>query len=137
MKRLLSLALLTSGASLLTGFGTFVPPAPARDALDPVRLAQASCGDRRSQAVLQSRLLLASKFAREPGKSVRLLPIAPDLSASRLPITTSNARARLYFNQGLTLTYGFNHAGAVASFREASNGVRLSIQRPVESGFPV
>lgn len=47
------------------------------------------------------------------------MPLYPDLSASRLPVSTSNEQARRYFNQGLVLTYGFNHAGAVRSFRAA------------------
>ena len=35
------------------------------------------------------------------------------------PITTSNALAQRYFDQGLGFAYGFNHAAAIAAFREA------------------
>lgn len=35
------------------------------------------------------------------------------------PITTTSPDAQRYFNQGLAFAYGFNHAGAIASFREA------------------
>ncbi|MFD2428373.1 hypothetical protein ACFSUK_09670 [Sphingobium scionense] len=34
-------------------------------------------------------------------------------------MTTANPQARRYFSQGLLLMYGFNHAGAVRSFRMA------------------
>jgi tetratricopeptide (TPR) repeat protein len=47
------------------------------------------------------------------------MPLFADLTGSRLLITTRSEQARRYFNQGLVLTYGFNHAGAVRSFREA------------------
>ena len=36
------------------------------------------------------------------------------------PITTSNPEAQRYFNQGLTLVYGFNHEEAIRSFEEAA-----------------
>lgn len=47
------------------------------------------------------------------------MPLFADLTAAHLPITTRSEQAKRYFNQGLVLTYGFNHAGAVGSFREA------------------
>src|SRR6185503_5258029 len=36
------------------------------------------------------------------------------------PITTISPRSQAYFDQGLRLTYGFNHAEAQRSFREAA-----------------
>ena len=36
------------------------------------------------------------------------------------PITTEVERAQAYFNQALTFTYGFNHAEAARSYREAA-----------------
>jgi hypothetical protein len=47
------------------------------------------------------------------------VPLLADLAATRLAIGPSNAAARRWFTQGLMLAYGFNHAGAVASFRRA------------------
>lgn len=47
------------------------------------------------------------------------MPLYADLAAPRLKITSASPMARRYFNQGLLLTYGFNHAGAVRSFRAA------------------
>jgi tetratricopeptide (TPR) repeat protein len=46
-------------------------------------------------------------------------PLFNDLGTHRRPVTTRSALAQRYFDQGLVLTYGFNHAEAVRSFREA------------------
>ncbi|MBW2243096.1 MAG: hypothetical protein JRH01_14015 [Deltaproteobacteria bacterium] len=65
---------------------------------------------------------LASNCARpasieEAGKSPVLLD---QLGQHRHPVTTSSPRAQQYFDQGLALTYGFNHEAAVDSFEEAT-----------------
>jgi tetratricopeptide (TPR) repeat protein len=41
------------------------------------------------------------------------------LSGLEHPITTSSADAQAFFNQGLEMVYGFNHAAAADAFREA------------------
>ncbi|UCH92035.1 MAG: tetratricopeptide repeat protein [Nitrospirota bacterium] len=43
-----------------------------------------------------------------------------NLGPHTYPISTSVPRAQQYFDQGLILTYGFNHAEAARSFREAA-----------------
>jgi tetratricopeptide (TPR) repeat protein len=53
-----------------------------------------------------------------PGK-----PIAPrlqNLGVHTFAATTKSARARLFINQGINLTYGFNHAEATRAFAEAA-----------------
>ena len=40
--------------------------------------------------------------------------------ARHFPITTASADAQRWFDQGLTLCYGFNHAEAILSFRKAA-----------------
>lgn len=42
------------------------------------------------------------------------------LGDHRFPVTTRDPLARLYFDQGLALTYGFNHAAALDSFEYAA-----------------
>ena len=42
------------------------------------------------------------------------------LGSHELRVTTSSEVAQRYFNQGLALTYGFNHAAAIAAFEEAA-----------------
>src|SRR5262245_10620687 len=50
-------------------------------------------------------------------KPVALLP---RLGTWRHPIATSSAEAQKYFDQGLTLLYGFNRYEALRSFRKAA-----------------
>jgi tetratricopeptide (TPR) repeat protein len=40
--------------------------------------------------------------------------------ARHFPVTTSSAEAQRWFDQGLTLCYGFNHAEAIRSFEQAA-----------------
>ena len=47
------------------------------------------------------------------------VPLYDGLSKISFPITTGNPQAQRYFEQGMGFAYGFNHAGAIASFREA------------------
>jgi len=54
-----------------------------------------------------------------PGKDGRLVPLFEGLGDLDFPITTTSELAQAYFNQGLTLSYGFNHGEAARSFREA------------------
>jgi tetratricopeptide (TPR) repeat protein len=50
----------------------------------------------------------------------RLAPLLANLGDLHAPVTTSKPDAQRFFDQGLTLVYGFNHAEAVRSFREAA-----------------
>jgi len=50
----------------------------------------------------------------------QLAPRLQNLGDHTHPITTSAPRAQLFFNQGLTLTYGFNHREAGRSYKEAA-----------------
>jgi len=47
-------------------------------------------------------------------------PLFGDLGSYHRRITTDSELAQRYFDQGLVLTYGFNHAEAIRAFREAS-----------------
>jgi tetratricopeptide (TPR) repeat protein len=50
----------------------------------------------------------------------QLAPRLQNLGNHKFPVTTTSARAQLFINQGLMLAYGFNHAEAGRSFREAA-----------------
>jgi len=52
--------------------------------------------------------------------SGQIAPRLQNLGNHKFPVTTGSARAQLFINQGLMLTYGFNHAEAIRSFREAA-----------------
>jgi tetratricopeptide (TPR) repeat protein len=45
--------------------------------------------------------------------------LANDLGTMHYPVSTSNAEAQKFFDQGLRLAYAFNHLEAVRSFRKA------------------
>src|SRR5437588_11730656 len=50
----------------------------------------------------------------------RLSPLLSNLGNFHRSVSTKSPMAQRYFDQGLTLLYGFNHAEAVRSFREAA-----------------
>ncbi len=47
-------------------------------------------------------------------------PVFKGLGAHRHPISTKNATTAMFFDQGVNLLFGFNHAEAIRSFREAA-----------------
>ena len=49
-----------------------------------------------------------------------LIGLFEDLGSHRRPITTDSELAQRYFDQGLNLSYAFNHDTAVSSFEEAA-----------------
>ena len=65
-------------------------------------------------------LLLGSVRCQSPPGSVDAqAPLFNNLGDYSLRVTTDSDLAQQYFTQGLNLTYGFNHAEAERSFREA------------------
>jgi tetratricopeptide (TPR) repeat protein len=57
----------------------------------------------------------------EPGYDGTLVPLFAGLTENfSYPITTDSKVAQKYFDQGLILAYGFNHAEAARSFQEAA-----------------
>ena len=60
-------------------------------------------------------------IAEDPATALQ--PIAPRLAGlgeHTHPVTTSNPDSQYFFDQGLRLTYGFNHSEALRSFKEAA-----------------
>ena len=56
-----------------------------------------------------------------PSEPLKLqAPLFNDLGSYSVRITTDEPTAQRFFDQGLTLAYGFNHAEAIRSFREAA-----------------
>jgi hypothetical protein len=50
----------------------------------------------------------------------QIAPRLQNLGNHKFSVTTNSTRAQLFINQGLMLAYGFNHAEAERSFREAA-----------------
>lgn len=55
-----------------------------------------------------------------PAPGTPLAPRLQNLGVHTFPVSTTVERARLFMNQGLNLTYGFNHAEAGRAFAEAA-----------------
>ncbi len=47
-------------------------------------------------------------------------PLLHGIGPLRVPISTTSEQAQKYFDQGMTLVYGFNHQEAIRSFKEAA-----------------
>ena len=60
------------------------------------------------------------KDAPAPTPGAPLAPRLQNLGVHTFPVSTRNERAQLFMNQGLNLTYGFNHAEAFRAFAEAA-----------------
>lgn len=56
----------------------------------------------------------------EVDSTSQIAPLFNDLGTHKYKVTTNNERAQQFFNQGLNLTYAFNHAEAHRSFLEAA-----------------
>jgi tetratricopeptide (TPR) repeat protein len=66
------------------------------------------------------RAIACESSAHHPESSDRPAPLFNNLGNHHHPISTKNSLAQRYFNQGLIFAYGFNHAEAGRSFREAA-----------------
>ena len=54
------------------------------------------------------------------GQTTSVAPLLGNLGDHTHAITTADPRAQQYFDEGLTLAYGFNHAEAIRSFKDAT-----------------
>lgn len=61
-----------------------------------------------------------AKSADKPGKAAPP-PLYDNLGKLHVPITTASKRAQAYFDQGIRLTFAFNHAEAARAFRAAQD----------------
>ncbi len=52
--------------------------------------------------------------------SGKVAPILSGLNGLHFPVSTKNSKSQQYFDQGLMLSFGFNHAEAARSFYEAA-----------------
>lgn len=61
-----------------------------------------------------------SDLANQPGPDGQLAPRLQNLGTHTFPVSTTNADAQRFINQGVNLSYGFNHAEARRAFKEAA-----------------
>src|SRR5258708_5054321 len=79
-----------------------------------------ACESRFSMRFLIFLLPLVPFAQHHPAPAEKPVALYKGLGAWRHPITTSNADAQKYFDQGLALLYGFNRYEALRSFRKAA-----------------
>jgi tetratricopeptide (TPR) repeat protein len=104
-----------------------------RPSFDPLYAPGASCtAARPGRPLLLASLLQAQQqypTETRPFRPGQQLPAAGDtappplyknLGTLHVPITTASPQAQAYFDQGLRLTFAFNHAEAVRAFRAAA-----------------
>ena len=86
--------------------------------LDPTGAISALCGGGGRSAAMRDRLAMAAALvgADQNAAGIRLYS---GLGKVSFPISTKSPGAQRYFDQGMGFAYGFNHAAAIASFREA------------------
>ncbi|MDX1315630.1 MAG: hypothetical protein R3356_09015, partial [Eudoraea sp.] len=62
-----------------------------------------------------------AKFLLEPADSTKqIAPLFDNLGSYSFPVSTNNERSQAFFDQGMRLTFAFNHAEAHRSFLEAA-----------------
>ncbi|UOR15672.1 tetratricopeptide repeat protein [Qipengyuania aquimaris] len=89
-------------------------------ALDPTLPGRNACrGFFTGAAALDRRLELARSFGASQ-LATSAIGLIGNTGKYDLPATGLTGEARSYFDQGIALTYGFNHKAAIRSFREAA-----------------
>lgn len=96
------------------------------DLFDPRIIAGSICRGKAARKALGSaapqpaRALLAGlKNSQAAEGRTPKMPLLDGLGDLTIKITTENPEAQRYFDQGLRLAYGFNHADAIRSFKQA------------------
>jgi tetratricopeptide (TPR) repeat protein len=85
--------------------------------LDPTTRLASLCGGENGSGSMRAKLMIAAAVVQSA--EAPKMRLYDGLGQVHFPITTSNPLAQKYFDQGMGFAYGFNHAAAIASFREA------------------
>jgi tetratricopeptide (TPR) repeat protein len=86
--------------------------------LDPTQVAASLCGGEKAGGGSMRAKLMTAANVLGSGDATKLR-LYDGLGKVYFPVTTANPLAQRYFDQGLSFAYGFNHAAAITSFREA------------------
>jgi tetratricopeptide (TPR) repeat protein len=112
----LSLALVSTGLLGVSAPYEFTPQQLAM--LDPTRAISALCGGGSRSAAMRDRIAMAAAVVAQ-AQTPAAIRLYDGLGKVHFPITTSSPDAQSYFDQGMAFAYGFNHAAAIASFKQA------------------
>jgi tetratricopeptide (TPR) repeat protein len=124
-KRVMAAAAVTGLAALATYAPTLADRPSA--SFDPLFANGATCAPPHGRTPLLGQLVVAQAETKPfvPGQQLArpvgagMPPLYKDLGTLHVPVTTTNAKAQAYFDQGMRLTFGFNHAEAARAFRAA------------------
>ena len=99
----------------------FIPLLPAPLVVVAALLSPPVVGGAAAQTATPSHKHYAEpEDAPAPKPGAPLAPRLQNLGVHSFPVSTKVERARLFMNQGLNLTYGFNHAEAARAYAEAA-----------------
>ena len=90
-----------------------------RQRFQPSTLVGEHADGRIHAAALSMREIRASAIRSAAREAGELTPPFGNLGSHSMPISTGSALAQKYFDEGLNLVYGFNHAEAIRSFEDA------------------
>lgn len=116
MDRVARLSLALASTTLLGVAAPLEFTAQQLSLLDPSARMAGLCGGGKSSSMRDKLAMVAAVVQAQEAPAIRFYD---GLGKVDFPISTKNAEAQRYFNQGLGFAYGFNHAAAIASFREA------------------
>ena len=113
--------LLTGISAAILGLSHSAKPADT-PSFQTVRIPGFICGQVQSRSMaLPNQLLMAAMSMKTDSIPANngAVPLIAGLKNVGMSVTTSSTKAQQYFNQRLALSYGFNHDGAIRSFRAA------------------
>ena len=115
-----SLGLALAAGTLASDSPATEPPYSAEllALLDPTVAVSSLCGGKDGAHSMRAAISMAAAVVGQSA-SPAAVPLYDGLGKVHFAVTTSNPLAQRYFDQGLGFAYGFNHAGAIAAFREA------------------
>jgi tetratricopeptide (TPR) repeat protein len=108
-------AALLAAASLAAPALAADPPGGGMGGMGPMNMGPMTMGPMTMGLPMPAMPGVYAGQADKPGA-----PVFQGLGAHRHPISTRNPQTQLYFDQGINLLFGFNHAEAIRSFREAA-----------------
>jgi tetratricopeptide (TPR) repeat protein len=119
------LAIALGAAGLITGFA-YTAANAGDEWYDPVLKPGALCAPRPAGQPALLRNLILAKTETAPFQPVPARPamaqsphLYKGLGRFHFPVAVRDAKAQSWFNQGMLLSFGFNHAEAQRAFREA------------------
>jgi tetratricopeptide (TPR) repeat protein len=117
--RLKSVLLLLTSALVAGSAGAATRDQTVSGLLNPAAIAASACGMRAKHASAFKPTQIALATPAEAVSTDQPPPLWEGLGTLSHPITTESEQAQRYFDQGLRLTYAFNHAEAWRAFKQA------------------